>query len=121
MDVPQPPYCRERKYNHSYPLQTSEQKLGRLFSVGETQFLTNAVYSAERETTGRQKVSGHSYDASYYIDFTIRYLNNTLSNMSNMHIWGYSENKLCVLCHQVQTLGHVVAGCNVSLTVCQYT
>ena len=45
-------------------------------------------------------------------NFTIRYLNNTLSNMSNMHIWGYSENKLCVLCHQVQTLGHVVAGCN---------
>ena len=55
------------------------------------------------------------------LNFTIRYLNNTLSNMSNMHIWGYSENKLCVLCHQVQTLGHVVAGCNVSLTEGRYT
>ena len=54
-------------------------------------------------------------------NFTIRYLNNTLSNMSNMHIWGYSENKLCVLCHQVQTLGHVVAGCNVSLADGRYT
>ena len=54
-------------------------------------------------------------------NFTIRYLNNTLSNMSNMHIWGYSENKLCVLCHQVQTLGHVVAACNVSLPDGRYT
>ena len=40
------------------------KKLGRLFSVGETKFLSYAVYSAERGTTGRQKVSGHSYDAS---------------------------------------------------------
>ena len=54
-------------------------------------------------------------------NFTIRYLNNTLSNMSNMHMWGYSGNKLCVLCHQVQTLGHVVAGCNVSLADGGYT
>ena len=64
MDVPQPPYCKERKYNHSYPLQTLEQKLGRFFAVGETQFLTYVVSVLRGETTGRQKVSGHSYDAS---------------------------------------------------------
>ena len=42
-------------------------------------------------------------------NFTIRYLNNTLPNMSNMFTWGHSENKAC---HHNQTLGHVVAGCN---------
>ena len=32
-------------------------------------------------------------------NFTIRYLNNTLPNMSNMFMWGHSENKACPLCH----------------------
>ena len=58
MDVPQPPYCRQRKSNHSYPLQTSEQKLGRFFSVGEMQFLTYAVYSAERRNNLKTKGFG---------------------------------------------------------------
>ena len=54
------------KRNHSYPLQTSEQKLGRFFSVGEMQFLTYAVYSAERRNNLKTKGSGHSYDAYRY-------------------------------------------------------
>ena len=61
------------------------------------------------------------YTPKNIFNFTIMYLNNTLSNMSNVHIWGYSENRLCVLGHQVQTLGHVVAGCNVSLNEGRYT
>ena len=54
-------------------------------------------------------------------NYTIRYLNNTLPNMSNMQIWGYAENKMCPLCHDPQTLGHVVAGCNIALTQGRYT
>ena len=54
-------------------------------------------------------------------NYTIRYLNNTLPNMSNMQIWGYAENKMCPLCHNPQTLGHVVAGCNIALTQGRYT
>ena len=53
--------------------------------------------------------------------YTIRYLNNTLPNMSNMQIWGYAANKMCQLCHDPQTLGHVVAGCNIALTQGRYT
>ena len=41
--------------------------------------------------------------------------------MSNIHIPGYSENKMCVLCHQGQTISHLVAGCNVFLTDGRYT
>ena len=48
-------------------------------------------------------------------NFTIRYLNNTLQNMSDMFTWGHSDNKACPLCHSNQTLGHVVAGCKSSL------
>ena len=54
-------------------------------------------------------------------NFTIRYLNNTLPNMSNMFTWGHSENKACPLCHHNQTLGHVVAGCKSSLDQGRYT
>ena len=54
-------------------------------------------------------------------NFTIRYLNNTLPNMSNMFTWGHSENKACQLCHYNQTLGHVVAGCKSSLDQGRYT
>ena len=38
-------------------------------------------------------------------NFTIRYLNNTLPNLSNMFTWGHSDNKACPLCHSNQTLG----------------
>ena len=48
-------------------------------------------------------------------NFTIRYWSNTLPNMSNMFMWGHSENKACQLCHHNQTLDHVVAGCKSSL------
>ena len=54
-------------------------------------------------------------------NFTIRYLNNTLPNMSNMFMWSHSENKACQLCHHNQTLGHVVAGCKSSLDQGRYT
>ena len=54
-------------------------------------------------------------------NFTIRYLNNTLPNMSSMFIWGHSESKACPLCHSNQTLGHVVAGCKSSLDQGKYT
>ena len=54
-------------------------------------------------------------------NFTIRYLNNTLPNMSNMFMWGHSGNKACQLCHHNQTLGHVVAGCKSSLDQGRYT
>ena len=54
-------------------------------------------------------------------NFTIRYLNNTLPNMSNMFKWGRSESKACPLCHSNQTLGHVVAGCKSSLEQGRYT
>ena len=53
--------------------------------------------------------------------FTIRYLSNTLSNMSNMFMWGHSENKACQFCHHNQTLSHVVAGCKSPLDQGRYT
>ena len=54
-------------------------------------------------------------------NFTIRFLNNTLPNMSNMFKWGHSESKACPLCHSNQTLGDVVAGCKSSLDQGRYT
>ena len=51
-----------KKESHSYPLQTSEI-VGRFLSVGETRFSTHALTVLRGETTGRLRVSGHTYDA----------------------------------------------------------
>ena len=44
-------------------------------------------------------------------NFTVCYLNNTLPHLSNMYTWGLAETKLCPLCNNIQSLLHVVAGC----------
>ena len=48
-------------------------------------------------------------------NFSIRYVNNSLENASNMHKWGKTTSSLCLHCNKNQTLGHVVAGCETSL------
>ena len=48
-------------------------------------------------------------------NFSIRYVNNSLENVSNMHKWGKTTSSLCLHCNKNQTLGHVVAGCETSL------
>ena len=48
-------------------------------------------------------------------NFSIRYINNSLANASNMHKLGKTTSSLCLHCNKNQTLGHVVAGCETSL------
>ena len=52
--------------------------------------------------------------------FTLRYLNNTLANGTNLLKWGRAENCLCPACKNPQTLGHVVCGCKVHLNEKRY-
>ena len=52
--------------------------------------------------------------------FCLRYINNNLSNATNMINWGRAESSLCPLCQQPQTLGHVVGGCKVQLNQGRY-
>ena len=54
-------------------------------------------------------------------NFSIRYLNNTLANGSNMFKWGRIASPLCPSCHHQQTLGHVIGGCFVHLKEGRYT
>ena len=48
-------------------------------------------------------------------NFSIRYVNNSLENASNMHKWGKTTSSLCLHCNKNQTLGHMVAGWETSL------
>ena len=48
-------------------------------------------------------------------NFTIRYINNTLANGTNMYKWKIANSPDCLFCQQRQTLLHVVAGCQVFL------
>ena len=52
--------------------------------------------------------------------FTLRYLNNTLANGTNMLKWSRTANALCPACQKTQTLGHVVGGCKAHLREGRY-
>ena len=47
--------------------------------------------------------------------------NNTLPTLKNMVLWKKSENALCKVCYNTQTLQHVVSACNVHLEEGRYT
>ena len=47
----------------------------------------------------------------YYYNFTIRYINNSLSTHKNMARWGLSQSCDCSFCLNPASLLHVVAGC----------
>ena len=53
-------------------------------------------------------------------NFSIRYVNNSLANAYNTHKWGKTTSFLCLHCNKNQTLGHVVAGCEISLREKRY-
>ena len=52
--------------------------------------------------------------------FVIRYLNNTLPNASNTFKWKISTSPYCPNCNLLQSLGHVVSGCSISLNEKRY-
>ena len=43
--------------------------------------------------------------------FTVRYLNNTLDNRTNLHEWKLSSLPDCSFCLKLESLLHIVAGC----------
>ena len=53
-------------------------------------------------------------------NFSIRYVNNSLPNNSNLYTWGMSPSALCVACNKPQTLGHVIGGCQIHLNEKRY-
>ena len=53
-------------------------------------------------------------------NFVMRYLSNTSSNATNMFKWNVTSTNTCVLCNNAQTLGHIIAGCTISLQEKRY-
>ena len=44
-------------------------------------------------------------------NFTIKYLNNTLTSRKNLHKWSLSQSPSCSFCLQSETLQHIVSSC----------
>ena len=55
------------------------------------------------------------------LNFTIRYLNNSLSTRNNLKKWNFAQSSECSFCHLPETLLHVVAGCKSYLEEGRYT
>ena len=54
-------------------------------------------------------------------NFTVRYLNNTLANRTNLHKWKLSSSPDCSFCLKPESLLHIVAGCKSYLEDGRYT
>ena len=54
-------------------------------------------------------------------NFTVRYLNNTLANHTNLYKWKLSSSPDCSFCLKPETLLHIVAGCKSYLEDGRYT
>ena len=54
-------------------------------------------------------------------NFTIRYINNTLPNRTNLAKWGISSSSDCSFCLSPESLLHVVAGCPTYLAQGRFT
>ena len=57
----------------------------------------------------------------YIFNFSIRYINNSLANRTNLTKWGISPTSDCSFCLQPESLLHVVAGCKKYLEEGRYT
>ena len=54
-------------------------------------------------------------------NFTVRYLNNTLANRTNLHKWKLPLSPDCSFCLHPESLLHIVAGCKSYLEDGRYT
>ena len=54
-------------------------------------------------------------------NFSIRYINNSLANRTNLTKWGISPTSDCSFCLQPESILHVVAGCTKYLEEGRYT
>ena len=54
------------------------------------------------------------------LSFTIRLINNTLANGTNVIKWDRTNSSTCTFCDQQQTLRHVIGGCETAFLESRY-
>ena len=87
---------------HKDRLQTQLQSQGAILSfvIDHSLNVTKSIW-----TSVQSKMPKNIFN------FTIRYLNNSLSTRSNLKKWNFTQSSDCSFCHLPETLLHVVAGC----------
>ena len=97
---------------HKDRLQTQLQSQGAILSfvIDHSLNVTKSIW-----TSVQSKMPKNIFN------FTIRYLNNSLSTRSNLKKWNFTQSSDCSFCHLPETLLHVVAGCKSYLEEGRYT
>ena len=97
---------------HKHRLQTQLQSQGAILSfvLDHSLTVTKSIW-----TSVQSKMPKNIFN------FTIRYLNNSLSTRSNLTKWNFAQSSECSFCHLPETLLHVVAGCKSYLEEFRYT
>ena len=97
---------------HNHRLQTQLQSQGAILSfvLDHSLTVTKSIWISVQSKMPRN-----------IFNFTIKYLNNSLSTRNNLNKWNFAQSSECSLCHLPETLLHVVAGCNSYLEEGRYT
>ena len=97
---------------HKHRLQTQLQSQGAILSfvLDHSLTVTKSIW-----TSVQSKMPKNIFN------FTIRYLNNSLSTRNNLKKWNFAQSSECSFCHLPETLLHVVAGCKSYLEEGRYT
>ena len=100
------------RHEHTGKLQSQLQSQGFIITFLLNHSLTqlNSLWSSAQSSLPKN-----------IFNFTIRYLNNTLANRTNLHKWKLSSSPDCSFCLKPESLLHIVAGCKSYLEDGRYT
>ena len=99
-------------------LEHNEKLKSQLPSQG---FIISVLLDHSLETLNSLWSSTQSKLPKNIFNFTVRYLNNTLANRTNLHKWKLSLSPDCSVCVHAESLLHVVSGCKSYLEDGRYT
>ena len=78
--------------------------------VSQGSFFSNIVETSLSSVNSIWSLAQRNLPKNIF-NFSIRYINNSLANRTNLTKWGISPTSDCSFCLQPESLLHVVAGC----------
>ena len=88
--------------------------------ISQGSFFSNIIENLLSKINSVWSLAQHDLPKNIF-NFTIRYINNSLSTRKNLVKWDMSPTSDCSLCLLPETLLHVVSGCNIYLVEGRYT
>ena len=118
MNVQYDSYKNTKQILKAVRQQHTEKQRSQLTSQG---FIISFLLEHSMKSLNSLWSSAQSNLPKNIVNFSIRYLNNTLANRVNLYKWKLSQSSDCSFCLCPESLLHVVSGCKSYLEEGRYT